>query len=60
MWGVYSTGDVKNNPLDMEKQSFFFFLTLFFSFLVAPHGLWDLSSPIRDRTGVPDNESMVS
>ena len=26
---------------------------LFFIFLAMPHGLWDLSSPTRDRTQAP-------
>ena len=28
-------------------------LYIFFSFLATPHGLWDLSSPIRDQTRAP-------
>ena len=33
---------------------------LFFFFLATPQGLWDLSSPTRDRTQALGSESMES
>ena len=35
-------------------------LFLFISFLATPRGLWDLSSPTRDRTHALGNESKES
>ena len=32
-------------------SSFYLFKTIYF--LAVPHGMWDLSSPIRDRTCAP-------
>ena len=49
-WPGLIKGGNKSPPLPVLSL---FFVCLFFNFLATPHGMWDLSSPTRDRTHDP-------
>ena len=46
--------------LKIPTLSYFFPLSLFYFILVVTYGLWDLSSPTRDRTCTSFSESVES
>ena len=54
---VPSLGPAPLTPFALPPCSFFFF---FFFFLVTTHGMWDLSSPMRDGTCTPCSGSAES